>query len=301
MQSTLRAGVIGAGVFGGFHAAKYAQMTDVSLVGVYDPHPERALAVAQKHGGRAFVELSALLDAVDVVSVTSPAISHARVTLVALAAGRHVYVEKPMATDMEDATTITKLAHQKGLILACGFLERAAFAATGLFSLPRPPLLLQAVRHGFPSSRNQDVSVVLDLMIHDLDLALALSAAQPLTVEGHGTSLNGGSLDEVQAEVTFENGLVASFDASRMATAAQRRMRLVYASGEVVIDFMAHNLVNSTGFALDPAHLTDDRLAASLAAFVRAVRGEIRSPLADSVAGERALDLALAVERAVAG
>ena len=301
MQSTLRAGVIGAGVFGGFHAAKYAQMADISLLGVYDPHPDRAQALAKMHGGRAFSTLNGLLEAVDVVSITSPAVSHAAAALAALRAGRHVYVEKPLATDPSDSSEMIKLAHDNGLTLACGFLERAVFRAMGISNIPEPPLLLEAIRQGPPSARNQDVSVVLDLMIHDLDLALMLAGAPALTVEGQGARSTGRLLDDAQAEVIFENGLVASFDCSRVASTPRRQMRLVYASGEVIVDFMAHKLLNTTGFALDPARFADDRLAASLSAFLRAVRCDTLFPLADGRAGERALDLALAVEAAVEG
>ena len=302
MTSVLRAGVVGAGVFGGYHADKYAELDGVVLSAVLDTHPERAAALAARHGGQAFSDMAAFLDAADVVSVASPAVSHARVTLAALRAGKHVYVEKPIATSLEDADAILGEASRRGLHVACGFLERAAFRAMGLFEIPEPPRRLEAVRCGPASPRNLDVSVVMDLMIHDLDLALALTAADPMAVEADGACVANALLDEVSAEVNFDDGFTALFRASRVAQVRERTMRLVYNSGEVVVDFLTHSFSNTTPYALNPDYdetpAGKDRLGASIGAFLAAVRGG-GSPLANGLDGVKALDLALAVEQAV--
>jgi len=148
MTSILRAGVVGAGVFGGYHAGKYAELDGVTLAAVLDTHPERAAALAAKHGGTGFTDMAAFLAAVDVVSVASPASQHAGPALAALGAGKPTYVEKPIATNLEDADAILGAAGRGGLILACGFLERAAFRAMGLFDIPEKPRRLEAVRAG---------------------------------------------------------------------------------------------------------------------------------------------------------
>ena len=297
MADILRAGVIGAGVFGGYHADKYAALPGVALTGVYDHHLVHAKALAARHGARPFAEEAELIAAVDIVSIATPASAHVAPALAALRAGRAVYVEKPLATDLQDADAIVGEAHRRGLVAACGFLERAGFSAMGLFGIPERPLLLEAARVGPPSPRNLDVSVVLDLMIHDLDLALALSPAAPLTVEAEG------SIDDATAEATFDDGFICRFHASRVAKGRERSMRLVYRSGEVRVDFLTHAFENTTPFTLDPAFeetaAYKDRLAASLAAFIAAVRGEAPGPLASAEDGARALDLALAVEQAL--
>jgi len=297
MTDILRAGVIGAGVFGGYHADKYAAMAGVELVGAYDHHLVHAESLAARVGGRAFADEAELIAAVDIVSIATPASAHVAPALAALKAGRAVYVEKPIATDLEDADAIVAEAHRRGLVAACGFLERAGFAAMGLFGIPERPLLLEAARVGPPSPRNLDVSVVLDLMIHDLDLALALSPAQPLTVEGEGGP------DDATAEASFDDGFFCRFHASRVAARRERTMRLVFPSGEVRVNFLTHAFENTTPFALDPAFeetaAYKDRLAASLAAFIAAVRGQAPAPLASAADGARALDLALAVEQAL--
>ncbi|HEY2482002.1 MAG TPA: Gfo/Idh/MocA family oxidoreductase [Caulobacteraceae bacterium] len=304
MRSTLRAGVIGAGVFGGYHAAKYAQSADVDLAAVLDPHPERAGGLAGRFGGRAFADLEAFLAAVDLVSIATPAIHHGRLALAALRAGKHVYVEKPIAVAPEEADAIVAEARGRGLVAACGFLERAAFAALGLYAIPRPPLRMECARLGPASPRNLDVSVVVDLMIHDLDLALHLTPAEPLTVEAEGARMANLHLDEAAAEVGFDDGFQALFRASRVADTRERTLTLVYAEGEVRLDLLAHRLENTTPWPLDAAFEESpggrDRLGTSLAAFVAAVRGE-GAPLADAIDGARALDLALAVEHAVGG
>jgi predicted dehydrogenase len=303
MTSTLRAGVIGAGVFGGYHAQKYSDLPGVRLTAVLDPHPERAQALAERHGAAAFADLTSFLQAVDVVSVASPASAHARGALASLRAGKPVYVEKPLATSLEDADAILGEADACGLVVACGFLERSAFKVMGLFDIPEPPRLLEAVRLGPPSARNLDVSVVMDLMIHDLDLALALTPAEPMAVEAEGEASHNALLDHVEAEVNFDDGFTGLFRSSRVAAHRERTMRLVYPSGEVTVDFMAHSFENTTPFPLnshyDETPADKDRLGASIAAFLAAVRGESPAPLAGALDGAKALDLALAVEQAV--
>ena len=304
MSEILRAGVIGAGVFGGYHGAKWAGLEGARLTAVLDVDGDRAQALAGKHGALAFSAAEPFWAEVDLVSIASPAHSHAGWALAALKAGKSIYVEKPLATDPAKADEILIQARRRGLTVACGFLERAALKAAGLIGLPEAPLRLEAVRRGTPSPRNRDVSVVLDLMIHDLDLALVLARGAPFAVEADGAGAPGEPADEVRAEVTFDDGLTARFDASRLAEGPQRRFNLVYPSGTVEIDLPAGTLSHDTPFALDPAFgrtpLARDRLGASVAAFLAAARGDPGAvPLADGEGGALALDLALAVERAL--
>jgi predicted dehydrogenase len=303
MSAVLRGGVIGAGVFGGHHARKYASLPGVVLSAVFDPHPPRAAALAMPLGGRAFHDFGAFLEAVDVVTVASPALHHAEQTLAALAAGKPVYVEKPLAVTLADAEEIRGAAAALGLTVACGHQERVLFQAMGLFDIPEQPLFLEATRHGPPSERSLDVSVVLDLMIHDLDLALSLSASEPTTAEGAGLIAGSGSWDVARTEVTFEDGFTAVFDVSRQAEARRRTMRVVYPSGELEIDFLTRAFRNTTGYALS-ADFADspaakDTLATSVEGFLQAARGLAPRPVVTADEAIRALDLGLAVEQAL--
>lgn len=303
MSETLRAGVIGAGVFGGYHAGQYARQDGVSFVGVFDPRAPRAAEVAMPLGGRAFADLDALLAEVDVVSIASPAVVHAEQALAALAAGRHVYLEKPIAVRLPDAEKVRAAAAKAGLVLACGHQERVVFQAMGLLDIPERPLLLEALRHGPPSDRSRDVSAVLDLMIHDIDLALAVAVGDPAAAEADGRRGPDGVWDEVRAEASFETGFTAIFDVSRQAPARRRTMRLVYPSGEVEIDFVARTFRNTTPFDLNsdfaetPA--AKDPLGTSIAAFLDAARGRAPRPVVTGAEAIAALDLALAVEQAL--
>ena len=303
MPESLRGGVIGAGVFGGYHARQYAQLPGVTLSAVFDTHPDRAAEVAMPLGGRGFHDLEAFLAAVDVVTVASPATVHAEQALAAVAAGKHVYVEKPIAVRLADAERLRAAAAAKGVVLACGHQERVVFRAMGLLNIPERPLLLEALRHGPPSPRSQDVSAVLDLMIHDIDLALAICGSEPVTAEAEGALGPNGVWDQARAETTFESGFTAIFDCSRLAPERRRTMRIVYPSGEVEIDFVARTFRNSTPFALN-ADFADtpagrDPLGASVEGFLQAVRGLAPRPVVTAEEAIAALDLALAVEQAL--
>lgn len=292
----LKAGVAGAGVFGGFHAAKYAAQAGVRLAAVYDHHMAHAEALAARYGAAPFDDYEPFLAAVDAVTLATPAVTHADLGRRALAGGRHLYVEKPLATSDADAEALVALARRAGLTLACGHQERVVFEAMGLTAVAERPLRIEAVRRGLYAERCRDVSCVADVMIHDLDLALALAGGP-----GRAASATGG-YDEAVAEVDFGGGTVGRFEASRVADRRERTMRVVYPSGTVEIDFLAPSFADSTGHGLDPdfARSADGRdpLGASVGRFVAAVRGEGRVAVTGEE-GAAALALALAIERAL--
>jgi predicted dehydrogenase len=302
MIENLNCGVAGAGVFGGYHANQYAKLPGARISAVYDPRLDRAQALAGGLGAEAFDDLRTFLAAVDLVSVTSPATTHAATAYAALKAGRHVYVEKPLATTLEDAEGLLALASGSKLVLAVGHQERMIFRAMGLLDAPERPLYLEAVRKGTWSPRNGDVSCVLDLMIHDIDLTFALDPSEVIAVEAQARTTHGPLADEVRAEATLESGLTAVLIASRIAEARERRMRLVYPSGEVEIDFLARTFKNTTSFPLDSnfseTPIGKDPLGAALGEFLAVVRGDHANLPAGPRDGIRALDLALAVEQA---
>ena len=311
MAEVLRVGVVGAGVFGGYHANKYKQAEAVEFVGIYDLDKARAEALAAQHGVQAFGgdELPSFLARIDAVTIATPAFAHAAVALKALEAGVHVYSEKPLAITIADGHAMVDLAAEKGLVLACGHQERAVFEAMGLYDVPERPLRLEAVRNGTASTRNLDVSVVLDLMIHDLDLAQSLAGAGPggmrataryRTDEGYKAV----GADEVTAEVEFENGMMGHFRASRMAEQRERTMRIVYPSGDVNIDLLNRKFENNTPFRLNAdfaeADIARDPLGTSVFRFLDTVRGVRAVPLCTGKDALKALVLALSIDEEVA-
>lgn len=300
-MSKLRAGVVGAGAFGRIHARKYAEDARVQFVGVFDPDDERAEQLADTHGAEAFASLDALLDAADMITIASPPSRHAGAALPALAGGKHVLIEKPLATDAADGAALVRTAAEKNLVLACGHQERLVFEAMGLLAAPEAPLFIESVREGPWTGRSADVSVTLDLTVHDLDLALQLLGRAPARVSAKAIAEHGRAADWIEARLDF-GGAEAVFTSSRIADNRRRFMRAVYPSGEVKIDFLARTFENSTSFALNPAfaetRIGADPLGANVAAFVDAVLGVGSRPVVTGAEALAVLELALEVDRA---
>jgi predicted dehydrogenase len=300
-MTKLKAGVLGAGAFGRIHARKYAEDARVTFVGVYDPDDERAQLLADTHGAVSFPSLAALIAAVDVVTIASPPSAHAGNARAALEAGRHVLVEKPLATDAADGAALVKQATDKKLVLACGHQERLVFQAMGLLDAPERPTRIESVREGPWTGRSADVSVTLDLMVHDLDLAMRLMGGKPGRVEAQGRAVHGRAADEIVARLAFTGG-EAVFTSSRVAEARKRTMRAVYPSGEVRIDFLARTFENATRFPLNAAfaetRIGSDPLGANVAAFVDAVLGVAARPIVNGEEALAVLELALEVDQA---
>jgi len=307
MTKTIRAAVAGAGVFGGYHANKYQSFDHVDLVGIFDLDIERATLLANTYDVKAFdgSNLNQLFDDIDVMTIATPAFAHADVAIMALNQGVHVYSEKPIATSVQQAEAMVAAAIANERVLAVGHQERAVFEAMGLYDIPVAPLRLEAVRNGTVSTRNLDVSVTLDLMIHDLDLALGLADSKPAMVNAvarrnltEGYMANGA--DEMTAKVTFENGMEAEFKASRMAHERERTMRLIYKEGSVFIDLLNRRFENNTPFKLNPdfqhTEIARDPLGTSVTRFLEAVKGLRASPLCSGQEGLNALSLALMID-----
>ncbi len=238
-----------------------------------------------------------LLGEVDLVSICSPASTHAEIVRAFLTAGAHVLVEKPIATDLDQAEELIALADSRGLVLTVGHQERFVFARSGLLDYEDAPLSVECVRAGPWTGRGTDVSVVLDLMIHDLDLIHRLVPGGPLAVRAFGRSVHGLYVDEVTADLTFENGAQVELIANRAAKIRQRFMRVVYPDGEIEIDFLTREVTNTTARPLQPLELHDP-LGESVAAFVTAVRGGA-STLVRPEEARRALETALLIEDAL--
>jgi len=247
-MTKLRAGVLGAGAFGRIHARKYAEDARVTLAGIYDPDDERATELANTHGVEAFGSAEELLRVVDVVTIASPPSFHGETARAALSAGKHVLIEKPLATDVATGQALVRLAAERKLVLGCGHQERLVFQAMGLLDAPEKPSYIESVREGPWTGRSADVSVTLDLMVHDLDLALQLLKATPQRIGATARSEHGRTADAIEAKLAFA-GAEAVFTSSRVAQARRRTMRAVYPSGEVRIDFIARSFENSPSSA----------------------------------------------------
>jgi predicted dehydrogenase len=297
----LRAGVIGAGAFGRIHARKYAEDARVHFVGVFDPDDERAQQLADTHGAENFATRDALLAACDIITIASPPSFHGDAALAALKAGKHVLIEKPLATDVERGGEILKLSREKGLVVGCGHQERLVFEAMGLLTAPEKPTRIESVREGPWTGRSADVSVTLDLMVHDLDLALMLLKRPPERVASTARSEHGRTADRIEATLSF-GAAEAKFVSSRIEEGRRRYMHAVYPSGEVKIDFLARTFENTTRFPLNAAfaetRIGSDPLGANVAQFIDAVLGVAPRPVVNAEEALAVLELALEVDRA---
>jgi predicted dehydrogenase len=232
-----RAGVIGVGHLGQHHARLYASLPGAQLVGVLDQSPERAQMVADRHGARVFRTVEELLTHVDVVSVAVPTSGHYAVAKSCLQAGKHLLVEKPIAVMPGEAQELVELAKQRGCCLQVGHSERF----NPVMALMRPhikkPVFIECHRLSSFSERGTDVDVVLDLMIHDLDLVLSLNPGPVEEVHAAGVAVLSSSIDIAHARIQFRSGAVANLTSSRVSTNKMRRLRIFQRDNYLSIDF----------------------------------------------------------------
>lgn len=292
----LKAAVIGAGAFGRHHATKYRGLNGVELVAIADPSPEVRRNAPATHGVRGVADWRELLGEVDLVSVCSPATTHSTIVRAFLNAGAHVLVEKPIATSVEEADDLVTLAAKTGKVLTVGHQERFVFAHTGLLDYSEVPLEVSCWRKGPWTGRGADVSCVLDLMIHDLDLVHQLIPGKVRKVQAHGVCEKSLLADDVKAAVMFENGAVARLETSRVAPERSRGMKAVYADGMVEIDFLTREVINTTPRALNALDVGDP-LGESVASFVESVRTG-NPPLVRPEQARNALATAILVDEA---
>ncbi|HET9146794.1 MAG TPA: Gfo/Idh/MocA family oxidoreductase [Acetobacteraceae bacterium] len=306
----LRVGVIGAGYFGRFHALKLAAGRRVTLSGIHDANPARAKEVAWETGTSP-LDRTALIAASDAVIIAAPADAHYALTSEALEAGRHVLVEKPIAATLAEADALAALAAERRLVLQVGHLERFSAAHGAVASRMGKPLYIEAVRVAPFKTRGTDVSVILDLMIHDLDLILALVEQKIESVDAVGAAVASAHEDIANARVRFANGCVATITASRISLKTERKMRIFAESGYLAVDFSARKLTligrgrgmrlpGIAEFGMEQASWKDhDALAAEHEAFFAAILDGAKV-LVDAEAGKRALEAALAVSASIA-
>lgn len=274
MIKTCKIGVAGAGVFGGYHANKCAEQPRIAFIGIFDPSKPAREAGANKHGVTAYADFDAMLSDVDGVIIAAPAIYHGDMTMRALKAGKHVLVEKPVATDIQTAQACINVAAANKCVLQVGHQERFVARAIGLHKIDERPIHIRTERMGPFNVRGQDVSVTLDLMTHDLDLVLMLMDRLPDDVDGTVVVIRTNHPDISEGILTWP-GARAELKASRVADAYSRIMTITYPSGTVEIDFNAKTLIHDTPFALNADFGSDpsaaDSLGAATDSFVSAI------------------------------
>ena len=308
--SPLRIGIAGAGHFGRYHALKVAAAERAVLVGIYDRDEERAQTIGWE-AGAPHLSLEAMLPQIDALIVATPADAHHAVAAAALKAGKHVLVEKPIAATLEQADDLAALAVERGVVLQVGHLERFSAAYQAVAKRSGPPLYIEATRIAPFKPRGTDVSVILDLMIHDLDLILALVDSPIESVDAIGAAVASAHEDIANARIRFASGAVATITASRISARTERRMRIFAQDSYLGVDFAARKLTvvgrgagqplpGIEGFASEEISWDDhDSLAHEHLAFIASVL-DGAPVLVDAAAGRRALAAALAVSSGMA-
>ena len=301
----IQCAVIGSGYLGKFHAEKYASLPDCELVAVVDIDEAAAKAVADKFGAQALTDYQSLFDKVDAVSIVVPTTLHHQVAKDFLNAGVHVLVEKPITVTVDEADELIALAKARSVILQVGHLERFNPAILALDHNEKP-LFIESHRLSPFNPRANDVSVVLDLMIHDIDIILALVDSELERIDASGTAVLTQGTDIANARLLFKNGCVANVTASRISMKMERKMRLFKPSAYISVDFQNRKLSKyKTGskemFPGIPEILTEetvfesgDALLAEIKHFINCIQTGA-TPLVSGEAGRRALATAIQI------
>ncbi len=287
----LKIGLVGAGVFGGYHANKLASHARANFVGVFDPDIERATDLAKTHGVSAYPKVESLYAACEAVIIACPASYHGEMAIKALQGNCHALIEKPIATNIDEAENIVALAEEKNLIVQVGHQERFVIRAIGLDRVAQTPKNIIAIRNTPYSVRGTDTSVTLDLMSHDIDLCCMLMCGTPETVSGSSEAVKSDTPDQARAELSFEGG-AAILSSSRVEEAVTRQMTLHYPNGAVIIDFAAKTLQHNTPFDLNADFGNDPQAADSLGAATDQFIAAVLDGLPVSVTAQNGLNAA---------
>jgi predicted dehydrogenase len=242
MDKKIRAAVIGVGYLGKFHAEKYAAMENVDLVGVVDIDAGQAETVARKLDTAAFTDYHDLLGKVDAVSVVVHTPAHYAVSRTFLENDVDVLIEKPMTTDLAEADELIAIANERDLIIQVGHLERFNPAVVALRDIIKQPMFIESHRLSIYKPRCTDVSVVLDLMIHDIDIILNFVKSNVKSVHAAGIPVISKEVDIANARLEFANGCVANVTASRISTRNERKIRLFQRDAYMSVDFANHDI-----------------------------------------------------------
>ena len=294
----IKVGVVGVGYFGQFHAEKYSKIKEVELVGVVDADPSRAREMAKRYRTQPFEHHIDLFKKVQAVSIAVPTPFHYSLTKDFFLQGIHVLLEKPISNTLEEADEMIALAESRNLVFQLGHLERFNGALSGLEGRVWDPRFIESHRLGPFTGRGMEVDVVLDLMIHDIDILLSLVSSKVKQLQAAGVSLLTQYPDIANARIEFENGCVASLTASRVSTDRVRKTRIFQPDGILSIDYQSQKLFFSKkgvplGMVTEeiPVRKTD-LLEAEIRSFLQSVRNR-NNPRVSGLDGRRALDLAL--------
>ena len=306
MSQTLKIAVIGVGHLGKWHADKYAASPDCKLLAVVDNNPENAEQVAQKHGTRAVSDYHDILSQVDAVSLTVPTSLHYKIARDILEAGIHCLIEKPITETIEEASKLIEIAQKNRLVLQVGHIVRFNSVMMDIGELLQEPQFIESTRLAPFTSRSTDISVILDLMIHDIDIILNLIDSPVKHISASGLSVLSDSIDIANARIEFENDCVANVTASRISQKHEQKLRIFQKDMYISADFLQKILSinrkgktdNEAGFKNitheERSYGDNDALNLEILDFIAAIKIG-RRPKVNGEDGKRALETAIEI------
>jgi predicted dehydrogenase len=299
--STIKVGVVGVGYLGKIHAEKYAHIPEAELIGVVDIDRGRCEEVAAHTNCQPFFHHRDLLEQVDAVSIVVPTVSHYHITKDFFMEGVNVLLEKPITATVQEAQELNALAKEKGVIFQVGHLERFNGALAAMNGVLQYPLFIESYRLSPFSGRGADVDVVLDMMIHDIDIILSILRAEIEDVEAVGMPLCSSHIDVAHARLRFKDGCVAHISASRIADERVRKMIILQQDAHLTIDYLKQSLMitrkgeaGREGIRVEEVMREREPLVAQLKSFLKSVR-ERTPPVVSGRDGQRALEVALQI------
>jgi predicted dehydrogenase len=303
----LKVGVVGVGYFGWFHVEKFASIRDVELVGVADIDETRARHVADHFSTRPYADYRDLFDKIQAVSIAVPTTAHFQVARDFIDHGIDVLLEKPMTTNLREAEMLVERAAEKGRILQIGHLERFNAAVAALNGRLGHPLFIDSLRFSPFLERASKVDVVLDLMIHDIDIILNIVKSEVRSISAVGVPVITPYLDIANARIEFQNGCTANITANRLSGKKLREIRIFQENGSFTLDFLSHRMRtvrkndDSSGSRMLSEELEiepTDALESEIVSFIEKVRDRT-TPLVSGRNGKMALEVALAITQQI--
>lgn len=234
----LKIGIFGVGHLGKFHLNNWKEINDVEILGFYDPNDDAAAEVSEKYQLPRFLDPDALIDASDAIDVITPTNYHFEVCEKAIKKGKHVFVEKPLAHTMEEARQLVKLTAESGVKVQVGHVERFNPAFLALKDVQLQPMFIEVHRLAQFNPRGTEVSVILDLMIHDIDIILSIVKSDVKSISASGVGVMTETPDIANVRIEFHNGCVANLTSSRISMKKMRKMRIFQKDAYIGVDFL---------------------------------------------------------------
>jgi len=303
-MSNVRVGVVGVGHIGREHARIYSHLPGVDFMGLYDLDGVVAQKVGQRYGVKTFSTAQALAEEVDAATIATPTNTHHEIAGLFLGLGKHVLVEKPITDNTEQAKSLVDLAHSKNLVLQVGHIERFNPALNALEEKLTRPRFIEAHRLSAYPGRSTDIGVVLDLMIHDIEVVLHLVRSPIVSIDSAGTAVLSKGEDIANARIRFENGCVANLTTSRISFEKMRKIRVFQDDAYLSLDYydqsgVIYRKVDSQIVKENIKVEKDEPLKLELDAFVECVRSR-QSPRVGGAQAAMALDIAMQITEQIA-